>query len=365
MIYGATGFTGRLVTDAIRRKGICPVLAARRTDPLARLAASLGLEARVFTLDDPRRIDAALADIRVVLHAAGPFVRTSTPMLEACLRQGAHYSDLTAEIDVLEALRLRDSEARRRGITILPGAGHAVVASDCLAVHVAARCPGATTLRIALGGLARLSRGSTRALVDHAGEPVRIRRNGRIAPLAGGPRVRRFDFGYAERPALAVGWADLSTAFHSTGIPNIETYFDAILPLQLMLTLNETMGPLLRTPLARALMRAQSELVPEGPDEDERMVRRSVVVAEAHDAAGRCVRGRLFTPEVYSSTAEAAAAVVEKLLAGNAPIGFQTPASAFGSDFVLTLPGVVRQDLPAPRAREPGAAATAPPASRA
>jgi len=364
LIYGATGFTGRLVARAAVRRGLRPILAARRDGPLLQLAAELGLPSRVFSLEDPRRIEASLAGVSLVLHAAGPFVHTSPTMVEACIRRGVHYTDLTAEIDVFEALRARDAEARSRGVTLLPGIGHAVVCSDSLAAHVARRLPGATHLRIGVGGLARLSRGSTRALIDHAGEPARIRRAGRIEPLDHSLE-REFDFGYAVRRAVAIGWADVATAHHSTGIPNIETYFEAIVPLRLMIAANQLFGDALRAPFAQRIMHAQSAFLPEGPGVDERTARRSVVVAEADDAAGRRVGARIFAPEVYASTAQAAVAVVERAMAGEIAPGFQTPSTALGPDFVLGLPGVVRQDVrsasPAARARPAGLVSGPPP----
>jgi short subunit dehydrogenase-like uncharacterized protein len=351
LIYGATGYSGRLIAAAARRRGRRPILAARNAGLLHQVGQTLGLETRPFALDEPRRIDRALDGVAAVLHTAGPFASTAAPMVEACLRNGVHYLDLTAEIDVFEALRRHGEEARACGVVLLPGVGHAVVASDCLAVHTAARVPNASVLRLAIGGLAQLSRGSTRALVSHAGEPVRVREHGRLRALDGPSRERRFDFGNGPRPALSVGWADLATAYHSTRIPNIETYFEAIPMLRAMLVANRVFASLLRSPFARAAMLAQCELLPEGPDADERAARRSVIVAEVEDPDGHRAESRLFTPEVYASTAEAAVAVADRVLAGAVASGFQTPGGALGGDFVLSLPGVIRQDLAAPTPR--------------
>ena len=345
LIYGATGYTGALVARALMRRGIPPVLGGRRAPALKALGSELGLEVRVFTLDSPTDLRAALRDVHTVLHAAGPFVQTTRSVVEACLDSGVHYADLTAEVDVFESLRELDAQARARGITLLPGVGHAVTSSDCLAVHVAARLPGAHILRIALSGLGSLSRGSARSLVLHAGEPMRARVDGELRPV---PRaaLRRFDFGYARHAAVPVGWADISTAHHSTGIPNIETYLEAVPALRAVLAANRWFPGVLRAAPTRSAMLWQNAWWPEGPSSDRRASARAAVVAEVEDPSGQRRCARLITPEVYRSSAEAAAAACARLLIGDVEPGFQTPGSAFGADFVLSLPDVVRQDLP-------------------
>jgi short subunit dehydrogenase-like uncharacterized protein len=113
LIYGATGYTGRLIAKAASDSEARPILAGRNLDKVKRVAEPLGLSARAFDLADPARIDAAIKDVSVVLCAAGPFSATSRPMADACLRNRVHYLDITGEIDVFEALAARDAEARR------------------------------------------------------------------------------------------------------------------------------------------------------------------------------------------------------------------------------------------------------------
>ncbi len=115
LIYGATGFTGRLIAREARAKGAGVVLAGRNPDTLKAVAAPLDLPWRAFDLADRAGLDAALKDVAVVLNAAGPFSATARPMTDACLRRGAHYLDITGEIDVFEALAARDAEAKRAG----------------------------------------------------------------------------------------------------------------------------------------------------------------------------------------------------------------------------------------------------------
>src|SRR4030067_639580 len=72
---------------------------------------------------------------------AGPFIHTFRPMVEACLRAGTHYLDITGEYPVFESLAARDGEARAAGIMVLPGAGFDVVPSGCLGAHLKRRLP--------------------------------------------------------------------------------------------------------------------------------------------------------------------------------------------------------------------------------
>jgi saccharopine dehydrogenase (NAD+, L-lysine-forming) len=84
-----------------------------------------------------------------VLHCAGPYIYTSKPMVDGCLRTGTHYLDITGEIPVYETLAARDAESKARGATLLPGIGFDVVPTDCLALHLKQRLPSATHLTLA------------------------------------------------------------------------------------------------------------------------------------------------------------------------------------------------------------------------
>src|SRR3989442_758611 len=280
LVYGATGYSGRLIAGAAAELGLRPVLAGRDAARLASLAAGFGLEYRVASLSDSDRLDAALRGVRVVVNAAGPFSATSRPVLDACLRTGTHYLDITGEVRVIEALAHRDEQARKRGIMVMPGVGFDVVAGDCLAAHVARRLPGAEHLALGVSGLPFISRGTARTLaemVDHGF----VRRDGALTPIELGSLERRFDFGVGARPCLNVSWGDVATAYYTTGIPNIEVYHESSAALQGVVASSRYFGWLLRTAPWQALLGAHVDLLPEGPTREERARARAVVVAEA------------------------------------------------------------------------------------
>src|SRR5688572_3933301 len=133
MIYGANGYTGELILREAKTRGMTPVLAGRNADKIAKLAAELGLEHRVFSLDSSDAVAPHLEGIGLVLHCAGPFAKTSAPVIEACIRAKAHYLDITGEITVFEYARSRSSEAEAAGIVVCPGVGFDVIPTDCVA----------------------------------------------------------------------------------------------------------------------------------------------------------------------------------------------------------------------------------------
>ena len=354
LIYGATGYIGGLTAVAAIKRGLEPLLGGRNGERLCQRATQLGLAYRVADLHDPGALDAMLADVRVVINAAGPFSETWSPLVDACLRCGVHYLDLAGEVLVFEAVRARGAEARHRGVLLLPGTGFDVVPSDCLAASVAAQVPEARVLRLAVSGLELMSRGSARTLAEEVRRPTFVRRGGRLVPVPAGSIVREFDFGAGPARSVVVNWGDLASAFTTTGIGDIETYFEATPSVDGLLMAHRFWQTVLAVPAwtmpGRSLLRQLATWLPDGPSDGQRQSRAAVIVAEVEDATGRTARARLRTPEAYTFSAETAAAIAGEVLAGRYEPGFHTPAGLFGSDYVLQFDGVSLENVsPAPR----------------
>ena len=194
MLHGANGYTGQLIAREAARRGLVPTLAGRGPGKVGALARELGLAHRVFALD--RADDAAGLDgMALVLHCAGPFSATGAPMMERCLRSGAHHLDITGEIDVFEQAHARDARARAAGVLLCPGVG--------------------------FDSRSGISPGTARTAAEGIALGGRVRW---IVRVPHGHRTRRIDFGGGVRTAMTLAWGDVSTAFHTTGSPNIEVY---------------------------------------------------------------------------------------------------------------------------------------------
>lgn len=344
MLYGAYGYTGTLIAEEAVRRGHRPLLAGRRQSKLRPLAGRLGLDATAVGLDDAAALEAALSTVDLVLNAAGPFVFTAEPMMRACLASGTHYLDVTGEVDVFESAFSLDGAAREKGIALMPGVGFDVIASDCLAKHVADRVPNAVKLEIAIAALGQSSPGTSKTAVEHLAEDFRVRRDGAYVVIPPGEDVRQIRFPHRELTVVAAPWADLATAYRTTGIPNITVYL-AMPPgrvRQLRRSMPLTRALLRITPLRR-LAQWLVEKTVTGPDEAFRETDRSNIWARAADAAGNAAEAWLETVEGYKLTAIGGVNAVERVLAGSYA-GALTPAGAFGADFVMAIEGTRRFD---------------------
>jgi short subunit dehydrogenase-like uncharacterized protein len=321
------------------------LLAGRQENKLQAVADSLGFAYRVAPLEQSSQLLAGLQDIAVVLHAAGPFSTTAQPLVDACLQRGVHYLDVSGELPVFVALAQRDAEAKTRKSMLMPGVGHVIAPSDCLAAHVSRRLPGARQLHIAVSRPDFISRGSLQTMLSLISEHVHIRRQGRMTTAPVGELCRSFDFGKGESACTAVSWPDVFTAFYTTGIPDITVYSEANELEQLGYTLGGRLVPILRSPLSQALWQAQLSFFPEGPSEEARRGSTRTIVAEAIDRQDRRVSSRLHTPDGYTFTGTTALAIAARVLAGEVESGFHTPGQLYGADFVLQLDGVTREDL--------------------
>jgi short subunit dehydrogenase-like uncharacterized protein len=344
LVYGAGGFTGRLIVQEALARGLHPIVAGRRREPLEALSHTHLLEQRCAALDDARGTLAMLRDVAVVLNCAGPFRGTALRLAEACVGAGAHYLDISGEHETFASLAGLSETAERRGVLLLPGVGFDVVPSDCLAALAARRLPSARSLALALSGLDRISRGSALTVLDKLGEPVFVRREGRLVECAPLSLVRSFDFGAGEREATAVSWADLATAHLTTGIPNVTVYYEATPVVRLGLGMKPYGELVTRSPLG-GVVRALASASLRGPAATERARGRAAVVAVAEDERGRSFGARLQTPEVYDFTARTAVAIADRVLAGNLRAGFSTPGQLLGPEFALSLPGVTYAEL--------------------
>jgi len=343
LIYGANGYTGELITRFAAERGLKPILAGRNEAKISELAGKYGLEHRVFSLDETAKLDAALSEVDMVLHCAGPFSITSLPMVKACLRNRKHYTDITGEISVFETCAAMDAKAQEAGVMVMPGVGFDVVPSDSLARHLKDRLPTATHLSLAFYGMGRISHGTQATMTMNVGKGGAIRKDGKITGVPAAWKTREIDFGEVTKTGVTIPWGDVSTAFYSTGIPNIEV-FTVVPPSNLkMMKMSRYLGWLLAMGPVQSYL--QKKIPAGGPSDAEREKGRTLLWGEASDADGNKVESRLQGPEGYTVTAIAALNIAEKIMAGKFTPGYQTPAKAYGPELILEIEGTSRQDV--------------------
>lgn len=316
LIYGATGYTGKLVAMQARDIHLSFEIAGRNATQVAALADQLGVPFRVFALNDPAAIRASLAGVTAVLNCAGPFASTARALMEACIACGVHYLDITAEYKVYALAESWSERAAAAGVMLLPGVGWDVVPSDCLAMYVAAKVDQPQRLRIALQVANSMSRGSATSVGEILGVGLLVRTDGKIVAKPDAAPAR-FDFGAGPVDSVPLSFGDLITAWKSTRISNIEMFVN----------IKENVLPEGIAAMA------------EGPSLEERVANRASAVAEVTGSDGTVVRARIDTVNGYSYTPLAAVEALRLLMVGQFKPGFQTPATVFGAGFAVSITG--------------------------
>lgn len=320
LIYGATGYTGRMVALQAKAAGLDVVIAARDAGKLAALARDLDLPSSAFPLD-AASLATSLAGFHTVLNCAGPFARTAEPLMRACIEAGAHYLDITAEINVYRLAERLGPDAARSGVMLLPGVGWDVVPTDCLALQLSRRVAQPVSLRIALQVAGSMSRGSAVSAGEIVGAGLMARVNGALVPTPEAePALFDFGNGDGEVVCAPLSFGDLVTAWHSTGIPDIAMFVNVT---------------------GTAFPSGELSELPDGPSQEERDAQRARAVIEVTGAAGEVARAVIETVNGYSYTPLAAVEAARRVLGGAHLAGFETPARVFGDDFAQGIAGTM------------------------
>ena len=346
MIYGANGYTGELIAREAKKRGAVPVLAGRDAAKIAELARDLSLPSKVFSLDAPTDIAAALAGVGLVLNCAGPFSKTADVLMQACLAAKVHYLDITGEIDILEGAHRFDTDAKIAGVVLCPGVGFDVTPTDCIALMLKTALPEAQELALGFEADPRLSAGTAKTLVEALGKSGKIRRGGRIVDLPIGRGCREVDFGRGPKQAMPIPWGDVASAYYTTGIPNITVFTPISSPLLAIARLISAFGFILQSPRVQSWLVERIEKTVKGPDAAARDASRTWVWGEAKDPSGSRQEIRISSLNGYSLTIFSSLAVVDHLLAHGFAPGCWTPAAIMGKDFILSLPGTSKLELP-------------------
>ncbi len=341
LLYGANGYTGELIARYAKVYELQPILAGRRRDTIEPMAQKLGLPFRVFDLNDTTALYAALKEVKVVLHAAGPFQHTAKQMVEACLQTGTHYLDINGDISVFEMIKTYDDAAKNAGVMLMPGVGFDVVPTDCIALQLKNIMPDATTLQLAFATLGGgLSHGTATTMANKIGEGGAVRVNGKIAKTSLGKNGMMVDFGMKKLFVMSIPWGDISTAHFTTGIPNIETFTGIKKKTYYLLKFQFLFNWILRTTFVRNIIHKKINSLPAGPTDEQRAKAIGFVWGQATNVDGKAATVRITGPEGYTITLHSSLLIIQKSLAGNVKAGYQTPSLVYGENFVFEIPGV-------------------------
>ncbi|MFV5471806.1 saccharopine dehydrogenase NADP-binding domain-containing protein [Acinetobacter baumannii] len=339
IIYGANGYTGELIAREAVRQGLKPTLAGRNKAKVEALAQELGLGYKAFGLDNVDAVSEQLKGFKLVMHCAGPFSATSKPMMEACIKAGAHYLDITGEISVFELAQSLNSQAEKADVVLCPGVGFDVIPTDCVAAALKEALPDATHLALGFDSRTGFSPGTAKTSTEGMAEGGKIRKNGKITTVPLAHYVRTIDFGDGKKSAMSVPWGDVSTAFYTTGIPNIEVFVPAFPKMIFGAKMLNYVRPVLKINAVQKFIKSRIEKTVVGPNEELRAKVPTYVWGEARNSRGEIKTARIQTENAYSLTVNGSLAVVNYLLNNTVKGGTYTPAKLMGYKLVTELPG--------------------------
>ncbi|KAK1252075.1 hypothetical protein MKX08_003262 [Trichoderma sp. CBMAI-0020] len=325
IIYGATGFTGRLASEFAKSYNLQFTVTGRSENKLKALAASLDVEYRVFALDDPMVIDAALTGARALLNCSGPFLRTAEPLIEACIRNGVHYLDIAAELDSYQLSEKKHEEAKKANVMLLPGCGGSVAMLGCLTEYMIEHVANPVSIDIALHVAGPMSRGSAISAAENLTSRCLQRLNGKLVDQDSGHTMDfDFDDGRGSVSCFPATLPDIITIWRSASIPNIKTFVHVA---------------------GDAFPTGNLEALAEGPTAEQRESNPYHVAATVTGSNGAITRAVLHTVNGYTFTPLASVEAARRVLMGEAQAGFQTPSNLFGYRFVEAIAGSTFRDL--------------------
>jgi short subunit dehydrogenase-like uncharacterized protein len=357
VLFGATGYTGRLTAECLVQLGARPVLAARSPGPLRSLADELGgLDTARADVEDPETVRDLVEAGDVLISTVGPFARVGEPAVRAAVEAGAAYFDSTGESPFIrDVFERHGPDAERSGAALVTACGWDFVPGN-LAAALALERAGDEAVRVDVGYFmgsggfrpGAMSGGTLASLADGLIEPTYSFRGGRIENERGARSLRRFEVGERSRPAVTIGTSEHFTLprLHPA-LREVNAYlgwFGALSrPMQVVSALNQ---PLLKVPgLRRALQAGSRRLFggsSGGPPPDVRRAIRSTFVAVAYDASGRALEEvQLTGPDGYTFTAALLPRVAMRAAEqGIEAAGALGPVEAFGLE---ALEGMCRE----------------------
>ena len=338
IVYGSYGYTGKLIVEECRLKNLDVILSGRNEEALRKQSGETKYPYEVVQISETVALKKLLLKGKVVIHCGGPFQYTAKAMAAACLETKTHYTDITGESIVFEQLAKMDQQGKEAGITIMPGTGFDVAPSDCLALHLKNKLPSATQLQLAFASSgAGFSRGTSKTMTEGLGYGSMIRKDGKLKSIPTGSLTKEINYGPFTIPSLNIPWGDISTAWRSTGIPNIEVYIGSNKKQIALAKRSNYINWLLRLRWVKNYLLKKIDQKPAGPSDSKRANARMYLWGKVWDNTGKECSTRLETIDGYTLTAKTSVLIAEKILNGDIKTGYQTPAMAYGEKLILEI----------------------------
>lgn len=339
-LYGATGYTGRLIARDLDQQGANFAIAGRSRERLEEVAEGLKTDPEVVVagVDEADRLEALAERAGAFASAAGPFKHLGPPVMNAALRAGTHFVDTTGEQGYLRWAHQQDARAREAGVTVVNATGFDVVPSD-LAARVATEAAGEVeSLELALMTNSKLSGGTQRTMAATTGDWWAYR-DGAFEDTVPGRHLRTFDFEEGERTAVFIPWGDVATAPRTTGAEDVRTFFvlpeatakryHRFWPLQWLLA---------KVPYLEKLLESRAPDDRDGPSDEERAEAWFTILAEVETPDGDTVRGLVEGSDPYGLTGAATSRMALALAEDGAEDpGVLTPTQAFAPETIQKM----------------------------
>jgi short subunit dehydrogenase-like uncharacterized protein len=338
VLYGATGYAGRLAAEELGRRGIDHVLSGRDPAKLQPLGERLGAPTRAAALDDDPALRDLLEGATVVINCAGPFTVAGDALIRAAIATKTHYVDSTGEQAFIRMVFDRHAGASEHaGVALVPALGFDYAPGDCLAGLAARGLEPLEELVIAYAveGFG-MSRGTLKSGLEIFRDGGVLYEDERWRPAPSGIFKASFEFPepIGRQPMARFASGEVITVPHHTrtrkvtSLATTSTYAPA--PLAPVFPyVQPVMALTMRTPL-RGLIARATGLLPEGPKEEARRAARFTIVADARSAGGATRRGVLRGQDIYGLTAVTLAHGAQLISApGFDKAGALAPAAAF------------------------------------
>jgi short subunit dehydrogenase-like uncharacterized protein len=339
LIYGANGYTGKLIVDKAIKQNLNFVISGRNESKITEIANDKKIPFFIAShksfLQNPKLLD----NFDIFLNCAGPFSKTAKPIMQACIKSKTHYLDITGEIEVFQLGKLFNSEAQSSNIIICPGVGFDVIPTDCLAAALNEKLPNADELILGFESTTKkMSPGTMSTSIESLGKGGKICKNGNVINVPLAFNSQQLDFGNGLKTMVTIPWGDVVTAGYSTGIKNISVFIPMSEEQINRLKLLSKFSWLLKTQFLQNFMKNKVKKNIKGPSFEEREKGKTFVWGQIHKGH-EIFEGKITTKNGYDVTVDGSLAIIQHINNNKINGGYYTPSQLCGFDLIEKLSG--------------------------